>query len=205
MSESTTSIFELPSSDPGIHLGIQEKPGSTNPTNPSNPTGIPLPNSLTLDQTTINQIVSGLQQASTTGATMLPSRDIPQSVEHLSKDPAVQANYIPRQRKEEIEDYIEDEEGDEEEVDEMIRKNNKKVRRSELVDRIYDIIQTPLLLAVLYFLFQLPVIRKWFFRFVPALFLKDGNPNLYGLLVMSASFGFSYSFLEKALNQVNRL
>jgi hypothetical protein len=202
MSESTTSIFELPTADPGIHLGIQEKSGpGPGPTTPSQ--SVPsLPNSLTLDQTTINQIVSGLQQASTTGATMLPSRDIPQSVEHLSKDPAVQANYIPRGRKEEIEDYIEDDE--EEEVDEMIRKNNKKVRRSELVDRIYDIIQTPLLLAVLYFLFQLPVIRKWFFRFVPALFLKDGNPNLYGLLVMSESFGFSYSFLDKALNQIDR-
>jgi len=200
MSESTTSIFELPASDPGIHLGIQEKPGP--PPSQSVPS---LPNSLTLDQTTINQIVTGLQQASTTGATMLPSRDIPQSVEHLSKDPAVQANYIPRERKEERDHYIGDEEDDEEEVDEMVRKNSKKVRRSELVDRIYDLVQTPLLLAVLYFLFQLPVIRKWFFRFIPALFLKDGNPNLYGLLVMSASFGFSYSFLEKALNQVNRL
>jgi len=48
-----------------------------------------------LDQSTISQIVNGLQQASLTGATQLPSRDIPMTTTGHSTDPQVQPNYVP--------------------------------------------------------------------------------------------------------------
>ena len=62
---------------------------------------------LSLDQTTINQIVSGIQQASISGATLLPSRDIPMITTNLSTDPQVQPNYVPLPPKNSI-DYIKD-------------------------------------------------------------------------------------------------
>ena len=47
----------------------------------------------TLDEATISQIVSGLQNASRNGATQLPSRDISMSTIGISNDPHVQPNY----------------------------------------------------------------------------------------------------------------
>ena len=48
-----------------------------------------------LDENTISQIVSGLQRASVNGATLLPSRDIPNTTTNISNDAQVQPNYVP--------------------------------------------------------------------------------------------------------------
>ena len=56
------------------------------------------PSQLTLDQSTISQIVNGLQQASLAGATTLPSRDIPLHTQQLTNDAQIQPNYIPLQQ-----------------------------------------------------------------------------------------------------------
>jgi hypothetical protein len=50
---------------------------------------------VSLDQSTISQIVSGLQQASINGGTQLSSRDIPMTTNGISADPQVQPNYVP--------------------------------------------------------------------------------------------------------------
>ena len=63
----------------------------------------PLNNQMTLDQSTISQIVNGLQQASLSGATSLPSRDIPMHTDTITKDEQVQPNYIPQPS---VKDYI---------------------------------------------------------------------------------------------------
>ena len=185
----TTSIFQLPT-EGGISLGITEKEGQRQ--------GV-VPPSVSLDQTTINQIVNGLQQASSTGATMLPSRDIPQTTHQLVQDPEVQANYIPRPPKQtelEIEEDIED-------MEDRVKNYNKQIKRGVTFDSIYEEIQTPLLLSVLYFLFQLPILRKTLFRFAPMLFLNDGNANLYGLVSLSILYGIVYYLLEKTMRNFN--
>ncbi len=53
-------------------------------------------NGFSLDQTTISQIVNGLQQASVNGATKLPSRDIPMTTSGHNTDPQIQPNYVPK-------------------------------------------------------------------------------------------------------------
>lgn len=79
MSVNTTSINDLPA-DPAsgttgnINLSVNEMKLPSN-----DPRDLPSSNGMALDQTTINQIVSGLQQASSTGVTQLQSRDIPQT------------------------------------------------------------------------------------------------------------------------------
>ena len=98
----TTSILDLPT-DPtgGGHISNNINMTATE-TNNQNQT-----NTLSLDQTTISQIVNGLQQASVTGATLLPSRDIPRNTDRITQDPNVQPNYIPPPK---IEDYLRDSE-----------------------------------------------------------------------------------------------
>jgi hypothetical protein len=194
----TTNIMDLPTDPAGggnvsnnISLSVTENPnqGST-----QGQMGGPSP--MNLDQTTINQIVSGLQQASATGATQLPSRNIPQMTAPLTQDPVIQPNYIPPPPIS-TRDYIHDSEYETNE--EILRKYNKGVSRENTLDDVYSEIQNPLLLAVLYFLFQLPFFRKLLFKYFPGLFQKDGNFNLSGFVFSSVLFGLVYYLVERAL------
>ena len=194
MNEST-NISDLPTDPVGggsISNNISIKANEPNivpPTQSSN---------LSLDQSTINQIISGIQKASSTGATQLPSRDIPMNTTSLSNDQQVQPNYIPQPPQNHV-DYIASYEKPTDIVD-----NYKKTKQYQnTLDSIYDEIQTPLLLAVLYFLFQLPFFRKFLFSYFPVLFNNDGNFNIKGFLFTSILFGFIFHLLNKITTHFN--
>jgi hypothetical protein len=196
MSE-TTNILDLPTDPLGgginsnnITLNATENnlPNSQTQTQPQQP------NSVSLDQTTISQIVSGLQQASFNGATKLPSRDIPMNTSGLNTDPYVQPNYVPMPTQKQ--DYINNYENHED----MIHEYNKSTNRQKSLDDMYNEIQLPLLLAVLYFFFQLPFFRKFLFSYFPILFSNDGNLNINGLLFMSVLFAILFYLINKVTN-----
>ena len=196
MSSDSTSIMDLPTDPVGggsiggnISLSANEKIG------PGPGSGIP--GGVYLDQTTIQQIVNGLQQASSTGATQLPSRDIPRNTDSIMQDPQVQQNYIPPAS---TKDYITEEEDNED----IINNYNKNEKYGDSLDQLYDEIQIPLLIAVLYFLFQLPIFKRYLYRFFPVLFSKDGNVNLYGFIFTSAFFGMLYYLLSKTMTHFSR-
>jgi len=149
----------------------------------------------TLDEATISQIVSGLQNASRNGATKLPSRDISMSTIGISNDPHVQPNYVPPPQ--ENTDYIRNYE----QTPDMINDYNKNTQDNNSLDDMYNEIQVPLLLAVMYFLFQLPFFRKLLFGYFPVLFSTDGNMNINGFLFTSALFGLLYYLLNKITNR----
>jgi len=193
MSSDTTSIMDLPTDPTGggsiggnVSLSINE----TNQVIPNANVG-GQGQGVSLDQSTINQIVNGLQQASSAGLTQLQSRDIPRNTENIMQDPQIQANYIPPNR--ETEDYI----GDYEDNDEIISKYNRRVEQDSSLDQLYDEIQVPLLICILYFLFQLPIFRRLLFKYFPVLFFRDGNINIYGYLFTSVLFGTLYYFISK--------
>lgn len=181
MSDST-SILDLP----------------TDPVGGGNNISISATEKNNLDQTTINQIVSGLQHASVNGATQLPSRDIPMNTNHISTDAHVQPNYIPPPV--DHVDYIQNYE----QTSDMIDEYNRNVNKGNAVDELYDELQTPILLAVLYFMFQLPIFRKYLFNYFPILFSKDGNLNINGFMFNSILFGLLYYFLNKVTLYTSR-
>ena len=147
-----------------------------------------------LDQTTISQIVNGLQQAAISGATQLPSRDIPMNTSGHSNDAQVQPNYVPMAERQS--DYIKDYE----DTTDMIDNYNKNVNRNNSLDDMYNEIQTPLLLSVIYFLFQLPFFKRFLFGYFPVLFSNDGNFNINGFLFTSVLFGLLFYLLNKVTN-----
>lgn len=132
--------------------------------------------SLSLDQATISQIVNGLQQASLSGATRLPSRDIPMTSEHLAADKQAMPNYIPNDT---INKYI----NEDDDYDVNFKQNNFN---------IYSEIQFPLLLGILYFIFQMPVFKNILFQYFSFLFSSDGNYNINGLTILSIIFSLTY-------------
>ena len=78
----STSIMDLPTDPVGggnISNNISLKASESQAT-------------MNLDQSTINQIVNSLQQASASGSTLLPSRDIPMNTNNISTDAQIQPN-----------------------------------------------------------------------------------------------------------------
>jgi len=152
---------------------------------------------MTLDQTTINQIVSGLQQASASGATQLASRDIPMTTSNIMQDQEVRPNYIPPIPLVQTNNYIGEHENKNQSPYDIMNDYNKNIERNGQLDDIYKEIQVPLLLAVLYFLFQLPIFKKCLFSYFPILFSNDGNYNINGYLFTSVLFSILYYLLDK--------
>ena len=146
-----------------------------------------------MSQQNMSQFVTGLQQASQAGLTALPSRDIPQTQTHLTQDQHMQPNYVPQPQNT---DYITEHQSNED----IIRRHSQKEQQANSLDNFYNNLQAPILIAILYFLFQLPVVRKNIFKFAPALFSKDGNPNLIGYVINSAIFAGLYFSMTKGIS-----
>jgi hypothetical protein len=194
MSDST-SIMDLPI-DPtgGGNIGNISAIAKEKDT----PSNIVINQPMALDQTTINQIVNTLQQASATGVTQLPSRDMPMNTLNISNDAQIQPNFVPPSQNHS--DYI----NNYERTNDMIHDYNNKVSRGDSLDEMYSEIQTPLLISVLYFLFQLPFFRKKLFSYFPVLFSIDGNYNLNGHIFTSILFGIFFYLLNKISNTFNK-
>lgn len=148
---------------------------------------------VSLDQNLINKLISGIQQASMNGQTELPSRDIPQMTSQYTQDSQIKPNYIPNQN---TNDYINNNLSS----DDIIRQNTRKYNKSDILDVIYDELQMPILIGILFFMFQLPFFRKYLMRILPSIFNNDGNFTLKGLMVTSSLFASSFYTLKKILN-----
>jgi len=140
-----------------------------------------------------SQFVQGLQQASQTGLTSLPSRDIPMNQSQVNMDQAARANYVPQPA--EHVDYI----GNTQTTDEIIAHSNMNKQREDTLDSLYDEVQTPILIAILFFVFMIPSVRALLFKSFPMLLKTDGNPTLGGYLYIAGLFGTSYFILNKTL------
>ena len=150
-------------------------------------------------QNVMNELVNGLQRASASGMTNLPSRDIPMNTTGMMNDAQINPNYVPQNyRKEEHDDYISQHE--EEAINET--KYSNHVNNVDTMENIYKLIQVPLLVGVLYFAFQLPVFRKYMLKYIPSVFNTDGNYNISGLIFVSALFGLGYFGLTRVLDSV---
>jgi len=198
MNIGTTSIDSLPispQSGENIRLDTYEK--NVQIGNPSQALQQERDNDPMSMQKNLNQFVTGIQQASAAGMTSLPSRDIPQNQAHIAQDAYVKPNFIPTpQDSGQMQgDYIREQQTN----DEIIRAQVHKQEKKDSLDALYEELQAPLLIAVLYFMFQLPVVQKQLCKIIPALFNKDGNPNLSGYIFTSIAFAGSYFLLTKSM------
>jgi len=167
---------------------------------PLSPQIPPSQNQQALDQNTINQIINGLQQASLTGATLLPSRDIQMNTDTINTDIQARPNFIPEIPTEKL-DYLK--------MQDLIEEKNKSVKNYQTqqqntnsLDNFYNTIQMPVLVGLLYFIFQLPIFKNILYNNIPLLFSNDGNYNLYGYIITSLFFALLYHFLHKLLNLI---
>lgn len=194
----STDINSLPNENPNsnnIKLKVSENNAPPPVTKNNN---APHHNPLTeLSKESIQQIVSGIQEASKSNLTELPSRNIPNDINRI--DPNTQVNHIP-QPPQNV-DYI----NNQDTFQNINQQNQIKNQETDKLDNIYNELQTPVVIMIIFFLFQLPSFNKLFIKYAPSLYLKDGHHNFTGYLVKTVLFGLSYFAFTKLVKYVTEI
>ena len=147
-------------------------------------------------QPNYNELINQIQKAAANGTTGLPSRDIPIDPVNVANDTQTKPNYIPPPQIQE--DYIRNNETPQHLIDE----NAKMVKNMNNYDVLFQELQLPIIIALLYFLFQLPAVKKYSKGLLPFLFKDDGNPNIYGYVANSIMFASMVYVLLKAVSKL---
>jgi hypothetical protein len=142
----------------------------------------------------VNEFIGGLQRATASGMTALPIRDVPRNTESVVSDEQTMPNYVPKAPHDYIREHHEN-------TQSFLQHHERSTNRGESIDVVYETLQVPILLAILYFTFQLPVMRKYLLMYLPSIFNKDGNHNLSGLLFISILFSCTYYGINFVLSQ----
>ena len=215
----TTLISNLPNDTPEQNISINQPDNSNyQPINVhSNPYGISDQNPLANPEQTknthktqqsvepmMNQQLTPtqIQQLQQQQPQHLPSRDIPQDTTGYSNDEEVQPSYIPRPKKHV--DFVSEEEIM---TERNLREYEARLKKENKMDILLSDIQIPLFIAILYFIFQLPVVNSMLLKYFSFLAIYDvsGNFNLIGLILKSILFGNIYYLFNLSVNFISDL
>jgi hypothetical protein len=116
----------------------------------------------------------------------LPVRDIPRETIQHTTDVQTTPNYIPPKQQE----YIESQPV-------VYQQSPSKI------DKILEEFKIPILLSVLYFIFQLPTIHSFIIRMFPSI-VQNGELSTIGFVVKSICFGLSYHIVTFIMDYLNQ-
>ena len=112
----------------------------------------------------------------------IPERDIPrETIGHMT-DPESKVQYVPTHQP-----YI---------------PPAPTAPAPSLIARYIDEFRVPIVLSLLYYIFQLSFVQDLLQKFTPFLFKDDGGLTSYGAIAKSILFGASYLGLTTAMEQV---
>jgi len=132
----------------------------------------------------------------------LPQRDVPINISEHTQDEEIKPNYIPKPKV--TADYID-------EYQETAERKNKeyeeKKKKEQIAENWFDELHIPVLVALLYFVFQMPIVNTLIFKRFSflAIYKEDGNFNLTGLTLKCILFGFLFYSLSKIVQIVGNL
>lgn len=165
-----------------------------------NPYGIPPPpaGGMSMPQQTQN---AESQYKNTMIQQRLPQRDIPMNISEHMQDEQIQPNYIPKPKL--TSDYIHEYE---ENHYHKIKEHEAKKMREKKAVYWFDEFQNPIIIFLLYFIFQLPIINTMIFKKFTflSIYREDGNFNLVGLILKSALFASSFYSLHKSIDIISQ-
>jgi hypothetical protein len=119
----------------------------------------------------------------------LPSRDIPRDTLPLVQDEHIRANYIPTAPRSNL-GFIEE--------DEWAPKRKDKKKKVHFEEDWFELWKRPILLAMLFFLFQMPMITVIMLKYLTfmKLFNESGDLNYPGFVIKSVIFGLGVYGVE---------
>jgi hypothetical protein len=104
-------------------------------------------------------------------------------------DEQIVANHIPKPKL--TTDYLRDYE---DKLTKLSAEHQKAKHQESLITSVYDEMQIPILIGLMFFMFQMPIVNSLMYKYLSfmKLYNEDGNLNLYGLIFKSTLFGFFY-------------
>ena len=176
ISQTTTAVSQISNQgNPNITLETNEKQNVTN-------------------EIINSQFEKELQMAVNSGNTSLPSRDIPSDTTPITHDSQTQPNYIPKSNVDH--DFVQNYENS----NDFLEYKERELNREDNADFVYEQLKIPILIAFLFFIFQLPFTKEFFLKYSPMLFNTDGNYNLTGYVSTSICFGILYYVITYVLD-----
>lgn len=149
-------------------------------------------------QNEMNKFITGLQEANVSGITSIPQRDVPTNTSHITQDETIVPNYIPEEKENNFTKT------DLNLINEQLDTRYKKMQSNDKIfDNIIEEIQLPILISLLFFIFQLPTTKTFLYNNFPSFYFNDGNYNIKGLILISSIFGTLYYLLNKIINIIN--
>ena len=164
----------------------------------NNPTMYSRPASPQIGQTPNNdpsmmQHINGIQQAAMMNNNMdLPSRDIPTNTNHMMQDIQIQPNYLPSGGQT---NFI-DNRVSQDLINDYNHKQNTILNNN---DFIYDQLKIPIIISILFFIFNFNTVNDNLNAIFPSLFKSDTTLKTSGYAFKSMLFGMSYYSLNNLL------
>lgn len=193
--EDSTSIADLP--NPGGAGGAPVQQVSMPPPQqqqqpmPPPQQGAAASSQTVIDPKYMNYIINGIQQTGGSTLGTLPSRDIPMNTLEIQQDEYIRANYVPpppaaAKHVGFVEDYENRPRAAAAQPPQK-KKDHGHGTGASIIENLY----IPILVAILYFIFQMPAFSHALFKYLKFLHNSDGNPTQLGLLFKTALFGAS--------------
>ena len=143
-------------------------------------------------------MVSEIQNAAKQGLTRL-AEDIPQQTTQITQDAQSVPNAIPEPSENATPiDYIQNYASEEEIAQQIKQASNKQTS----VEYILEEVKIPLMVGILFYLFQSKQFKKFLLSKLPSLFNDTGTFSTNGFLVVSGLFAVAYYSAMKVIKQI---
>ena len=116
--------------------------------------------------------------------TQLPERDIPRETLPHVVDPQTTVNYVPK-----AQEYM---------------PPAPAPPAPSLMVRYVEEFRVPIVLSLLYYIFQMAFVQDALRKFVPSIFKPDGNLSSIGLIVKSGLFGSAFYGLTMMMERLSQ-
>ena len=205
MSEETTSIQELPTTQnaPSNQVVVQQSTGQPVGMQGGQPVGMQGGQPVGMQETQsashppneLNNIIAGLQKAASSGATELPTRDRPMQTNQVMMDQNIKPDFVPEQPSV---DYIQNYNTQQAQLQQLQQDTQRTLNLSYLIDEL----QLPIIVGLLFYIFQMPFTTSLLQKYLTFMFKKDGHYNQIGYISVSVVFGAIYYGTTIALKQI---
>ena len=142
----------------------------------------------------MKQVITDVNKVAPNGGMQLPDRDIPRDDARVIVDETAHVNYVP----EGPDDYIKNFDTQQD----INMKQEETQNKEDAMEFWYNELQTPLLISVIYFILQVPLVNRIILKNIPGLFKTDGNLNTNGILFNSVLFGSVYYLVSKVIKYI---
>jgi hypothetical protein len=150
-----------------------------------------------MDQKQMNTMIGEINNAGQQGLTRL-AEDIPRQTGHITQDvQSIPNNVPPPPQNTTPIDYIQNMATQEE----IAQKINLQTNKKQTLDYFLDEIKIPLVISIIYMLFQYPILKKFLLSKFPTLFNELGSYTKTGNVVVSLLFGITYYLVIKVIEK----